>query len=59
MPNISTNNKNSIYKYTGTITTLFKNDKDPLTIAGIRIKSMVIDYDYDRHNIPLINSIDL
>lgn len=54
MPNISTNNKNSIYKYTGTITTLFKNDKDPLTIAGIRIKSMVIDYDYDRHNIPLI-----
>ena len=45
MPNISTNNKNSIYKYTGTITTLFKNDKDPLTIAGIRIKSMVIDYD--------------
>lgn len=54
MPNISTTNKNAIYKYTGKFTTLYKNDDDPIVIDRLRIKSILIDYSYDRNNMPLI-----
>lgn len=54
MPNISTSNRNTIYKYTGSITTLFKEDTEPLIINSLRLKSIVIDYSYDKNNFPLI-----
>ena len=54
MGNISTTNTNAIYKYTCTILTAFKNDKDPLTINNMRVRTLTIDYNYDAHIFPLI-----
>ena len=54
MPNISTSNTNSIYKYTAQIVTTFENDDNPLTIDFLRFKSIVIDYNYSNFNFPLI-----
>ena len=54
MPNISTSNTNSIYKYTAQIITAFENDEDPLTIDFLRFKSIIIDYYYEGFNFPLI-----
>ena len=54
MPNISTTNKNAIYKHKATITTLFKGDKDPITLGFLRIKGFTIKYNYDNANMPVI-----
>lgn len=54
MPNISTSNTNSIYKYTAQIVTTFENDENPLTIDFLRFKSIIIDYNYNNFNFPLI-----
>ena len=54
MPNISTSNTNSIYKYTAQIVTTFENDENPITIDFLRFKSIVIDYNYSAFNFPLI-----
>lgn len=54
MPNISTTNKNAIYKYTASITTLFKNDKDPIKLEFLRIKGFTIKYNYDNSNMPIV-----
>lgn len=54
MANISTSNTNSIYKYTAQIVTTFENDDNPVTIEFIRFKSIIIDYNYDGFNFPLI-----
>lgn len=54
MPNISTSNSNQIYKYVAQITTTFKNDQSPTTIDQLRFKSIIVDYNYDEYNFPLI-----
>ena len=54
MPNISTSNTNSIYKYSAQIVTTFPGDDSPTTIDNIRFKYIVADYNYDRFNFPLI-----
>ena len=54
MANISTSNKNAIYKHSASITTLFKGDKDPITLGFLRIKSITVNYNYDAYNMPLI-----
>lgn len=50
----STTNSNSIYNYNVTIKTLFKNDKNPIFIDKLRIKNVVIDYNYDSKVFPII-----
>lgn len=54
MPNISTSNTNSIYKYTAQIVSTFENDDNPITINFLKFKSIVIDYYYSKFNFPLI-----
>ena len=54
MPNISTSNKNQIYKYICTLQAIFENDKLSFFADSFRIKTITIDYDYDKHNFPLI-----
>lgn len=53
MPNISTSNKNVIYKYTAEILTNFENDNNPIRIDFLRFRSIVVDYNYDKLNFPL------
>lgn len=53
MPNISTTNTNSIYKYNASITLAF-DEENPIEIDKLHIKGVVIDYDYDEKNFPLI-----
>lgn len=54
MPNISTSNTNSIYKYTAQISTMFDDLEEQLTFDFLRFKSIVIDYNYAGFNFPLI-----
>lgn len=54
MSNISTSNPNAIYKYYCNIQTAFDGDDDPLTIANMRFRSIVIDYNFISYNFPLI-----
>ena len=54
MPNISTTNKNAIFKYTATIKTLFENDEDPITLDFFRIKTITLDYSFDKFCMPLV-----
>ena len=53
MPNISTTNTNSIYKYNATITLAF-DEENPIEIDNLHILGIVIDYDYSTKNFPLI-----
>ena len=54
MPNISTSNTNSIYKYLAQISVTFKGDSTPTIIENIRFKYVITDYNYDEFNYPLI-----
>lgn len=54
MPNISTSNTNSIYKYTAQITVTFPEDDEPTIIENMRFKYVVVDENYDEFNFPLI-----
>lgn len=54
MPNISTNNKASIYKYKCSIQALFDVHGFSAVIEPIRIKTILIDYSYDKFAFPLI-----
>ena len=54
MPNISTNNTNSIYKYTAHIKTTTSGDDTPIDIDNIRFKSVICDYNYREFAFPLI-----
>ena len=53
MPNISTTNTNSIYKYSPSITLPF-DEQNPITVDSTFIKGIVIDYSYEENNFPLI-----
>ena len=54
MPNISTNNTNSIYKYTAHIKTTTAGDDTPIDIDNIRFKSIICDDNYREFAFPLI-----
>lgn len=55
MANLSTTNQNALYKYVAKITTTFNGtDGEPIVIDSLRIKSMIADYSYDSHSMPLI-----
>lgn len=54
MPNISTSNTNSIYKYNAQIMITFPGDDSPTIIENIRFKYIITDYNYDQFNFPLI-----
>lgn len=55
MPNISTTNQNALYKYAASITTIFNgNNGNPIIIDSLRLKSLIADYSFDSHNMPLI-----
>ena len=54
MPNISTNNTNSIYKYTAQLSATFPGDDEPTVIENLRFKYIVVDENYDQFNYPLI-----
>lgn len=54
MPNISTSNTNSIYKYTAQISVTFDGDSSATIIESIRFKYIITDYNYDEFNYPLI-----
>ena len=53
MANISTTNTNSIYKYNTTITLAF-DEENPIELDNLHVKGIVIDYNYDEQNFPLI-----
>ena len=53
MPNISTTNTNAIYKYSASITLPF-DEENPVEVDSTFIKGIVIDYNYDENNFPLI-----
>lgn len=53
--NISTSNENSLYKYRANMTARFADEADdPITIEPVRFKTIVIDYNYDEFNFPLM-----
>lgn len=55
MANISTTNHNALYKYVAKITTTFNGtDGKPIVLDSLRIKSIIADYSYDTHSMPLI-----
>ena len=54
MPNISTSNTNAIYKYTAQISATFPGDSEVTVIEDLRFKYVIVDYNYDEFNFPLI-----
>ena len=53
MPNISTDtNSNDLYKYEAEI--VIDLEGDPITLDKMYIKGIVIDYNYDEYNYPLV-----
>lgn len=53
MPNQSTSNTNSIYKYSASMTLAF-DENDVIKLNSLYIKGIVIDYNYDENNFPLL-----
>lgn len=53
MPNQSTSNTNNIYKYSASMTLAF-DENEVIKLNSLYIKGIVIDYNYDINNFPLL-----